>query len=273
MIKTTRSQKIEILKKIESGKYLNDEKVWTFLLAHLIDKQTKKTKLDILRLFTDQDITAVPDEIWFEAQPISPRRGARKGESEGNTKIDLAFGDIALRDKTECGIKYNSSNDWVCFVEAKLFSDCSPDTAHDPFRNQLSRVIENLVTFQDNGAYPANTYFTLLTPRIFKEKPFSKLYGYKFFEFMDRDNLSRDFEVCAIAERDDSTFQYPDKETLMNRLKSLKLNWITYEEVFKLTLGIEVNIADLGKKIPMELVQSLEAVKSDLKMKNISNKQ
>jgi len=260
MIKTTRSQKIEILKKIESGKYLNDEKVWTFLLAHLIDRQTKKTKLDILRLFTAQDISAIPDEIWFEAQPISPRRG-KKGESEGNTRIDLAFGDIGLRNDTECGIKFNRRDNWVCFAEAKLFSDCSPDTAHDPFRNQLSRVIENLVTFQDNGAYPANTYFTLLTPRIFKEKPFSKLYGYKFFEFMDSDNLSRDFEICAIAERDDSTFQYPDKETLMDRLKSLKLNWITYEEVFKLLLGVDFNITDLRVELPKKLIQNIEAAK------------
>ena len=178
--------------------------------------------------------------LWFEAEPISPRKG-ESGNTEGNTKLDLAFGGINKRDGKVGGIEFDPNNDfsWVCFVEAKFLSDCSTNVSYDPFRNQLARIIENLVTFQnteDNSKYPNPTYFTLLTPRVFKERPFSKLYGYKFFEYHDRQRLQHEFDLCTLNKRNEDRWEYP--EGIENRLSILKLNWVTFEEILEAELGL-----------------------------------
>ncbi|GAH87108.1 unnamed protein product, partial [marine sediment metagenome] len=175
MIETTSRQIEDIRTRIKSGKIHSDEKIWTFLTAHLIDQAG--TKSELLQKFTKEDVAPDNDlNLWFESQPIPPRQGI-SGNTEGNTKLDLAFGDIRKRGDTKAGIEFGKKNNWVCFVEAKLYSDCSTSVSYDPFRNQITRVIENLITFQSDHEYPDRTFFCLLTPRIFKQRPFSKLYG------------------------------------------------------------------------------------------------
>lgn len=184
----TLKQKNEIKNAISNSNFYRNEKVWTYFIASIIE--TSQNKDYYLSLFTSDNISFPSDmELWFEAQPIPPRKG-NSGFSEGNTKLDLSFGNIEKRSGTDSGIQYKiENNGWVCFIEAKLFSDCSNDTSYDPLRNQITRVIENLLCSQNNKVLPDKTNFSLLTPRIFKNNSTSKLYGYKYQEYQNSDML------------------------------------------------------------------------------------
>ncbi len=241
-ISTTDNQKKEIHKAIQSGNYAHNEKVWTYFVAHLI--LNSKNKKQLLEKFLGGNSIKEPCvkemEIWYEAQPISPRKGV-SGNSEGNTCLDMSFGAIKKREETDGGIEFSPKKGctWACFIEAKVLSDCSTDVSYDPFRNQITRVIENLVTFQnakEKSSYPNPCYFTLLTPRAFKERPYSKLYGYKYFEYHDWQRIEQDFELCCIDKRKESRWEYP--KYISKRLSTLKLNWVTYEEIIEQELGI-----------------------------------
>ena len=93
MIRTTKEQKNDIIRKINSKSYWHDEKVWTYLYAYLIDKSTNKSKYIKNILGTENSNTDNIEDLWFESEPISPRKGKRN-KSEGNSKIDLAIGGI-----------------------------------------------------------------------------------------------------------------------------------------------------------------------------------
>ncbi len=143
LINTTDNQRTEIYKPIINGNYAQNEKVWTYFIAHLILQSSNKKQL--LEKFLGGDPiteTCVKKmEIWYEAQPISPRKGV-SGNSEGNTCLDMSFGAIKKRENTGGGIEFSPKNDcsWACFIEAKVLSDCSTDVSYDPFRNQITRV-------------------------------------------------------------------------------------------------------------------------------------
>jgi hypothetical protein len=252
---TTTQQKTEIENAIKSGRFYRNEKVWTWFIAQIIEASIHKDYY--LKLFTSSNNTFDKDlELWFESQPIPPRRGKLRF-SEGNTKLDLAFGDIEKRLGTNSGIQYKiAENGTVCFVEAKLFSDCSNDTSYDPLRNQITRVIENLICFQNNNVFPERTYFTLLTPRLFKDNPSSKLYGYKFFEYQNADKLKNDFQNAAIIERNIKNWKYPID--IDRRIQTLTLNWITYEDIIEKEFNISsIDIcskADIKKNNILELI-------------------
>jgi hypothetical protein len=132
MIRTTSAQFTEI------QNALRNEKIWTFLIVSLFAQTPDQEKMiDLLcgePMNMDQRI-----DIRFEAQPISPREGKGK-YSEGNTKLDLAFGNIIPRRSTSGRIAYgpHEKDSWVCFVETKLLSDCSIAVSYDPLRNQLT---------------------------------------------------------------------------------------------------------------------------------------
>ena len=229
-IQTTRKQRAKIAKEIGGTNAPWNEVVWTYLLAHVLATSPRQH----LRLLCGEDVTPRdPFDAWFEAQPMPPRGGLR-GFSEKNSKIDLAFGDIARRGSAEgSGIAYaKRPGSWACFVEAKFLSDCSSTVSHDPLRNQLTRVIESLLCFQDaDGCFPERLYFTLLTPRHLQkvENRGARLYGYKMAEYADPAALLRDIQSCKIPVRNEPRWRYPD---LVQRLSSLKLNWVAYEDVF-----------------------------------------
>jgi hypothetical protein len=131
------------------------------------------------------------------------------------------------------GIAYGTHEpaSWICFVEAKCFSDCSPAVSYDPLRNQLAQVIENALCFQHEGEFPERVFFTLLTPRFFKEHPNSRLYGYKMREYADPEKLLADIELSRILVRNDAGYLYP--QNLRERLKVLQLNWGCYEDMIE----------------------------------------
>lgn len=247
MIHTTNNQKAEIRKVIESNKFYRNEKVWNFLIADILSNSMNRNYY--IKLFCNNSIKIESKiDIWYEAEPISPRKGKR-GNSEGNTKLDLAFGNIKRRGKTDAGIEYNSKekSSWLCFVEAKLFSDCSTLVSYDPLRNQIIRVIENLLCFQGGREFPQNLFFTLLTPRLFRDNPKSRFYGYKIDEYEDPKNIIKDIGLSPIPERRQRNWCYPDH--LKDRTKLLKITWITYEEIFEKEYDIiKLDLTNLKKE-------------------------
>jgi hypothetical protein len=178
-------------------------------------------------------------------QPLPPRQGVY-GKAESNTEIDLAVGDLEIRPGTETGIKFKAASGVgrVCLVEAKWLSDIASKTKHDHSRNQLARVIETGLTFQNQTAKPAfpeAVHVTLLTPSCFRvgAEFGSRLYFYKFREYSaalkdqtDSQHLpSMLWDICQaeIPKRESSAaWRYPD---LTERLPHLKLHWVTYEEL------------------------------------------
>jgi len=231
LIRTTDAQKDEIRKAIKSNKFYRIEKVWNFLVADILSNSLNRNHY--MELFCNKEIEIDSYlDIWYESEPLSPRKG-KSGNSEGNTKLDLAFGNIKNRGNTKSGIEYDpeKKGSWVCFVESKLFSDCSTNVSHDPLRNQIIRVIENLLCFQKDSKFPQNLFFTLLTPRLFRENPKSKLYGYKMDEYKNPKDILDAIRTSPIPERYKGNWCYP--EDLEDRIKLLKITWITYEEIFE----------------------------------------
>jgi hypothetical protein len=235
-MKITKAQIEELRTDINNNKIWGNEKVWNFLTGYLLENS--KHKDYYTQLFCGENIGL--SKIWFESEPIAPRKGTYKS-SEGITKLDLAFGSIKLREKTIGGIEYDPSekNNMVCFVEGKYFSDCSNKVSYDPFRNQIIRVIENLLCFQGNMMYPEKLVFTLLTPRKFKENPKTRLYGYKLSEYKLSNNILNDINLSNIPIRQTDTWSYP--ANIEERIDKLKVNWVVYENI----LEREFNITNL----------------------------
>ena len=207
-----------------------NEVVWTFLLADLLDRSPLRAQH--LQLLFGTELQ--PSEPWFEAKPFSPRK------REGNSRIDLAAGAIQQRGSTDSGIEPAPNATWVGFVEAKVLSDCSTTVANDPLRNQITRVIENLLCFQTAGRHPERLHFSLLTPRYLREAANrrSRLYGYKFDEYkQDPTAILRDIALCKIPERaPEGTWMYPS--SLEAHVGKLSLHWAAYEDVFDAEPGL-----------------------------------
>jgi hypothetical protein len=247
-LKTFDSKAIIINKNCDFKKeiYAN-EIVWTYIVG----KYAEQNK-DIYNLISgfQQDKSHA---IYIEGQTLTPYK-----KIEGNSYIDMALGSIGIRAGTESGMKYDKSlGSEICFVEAKYLSDLSVKTKHSPVRNQMDRVIENLICFEDSGQYPKKIVFTLLTPRLFKDNFGSRLYSYKFHDYTkllskDKNELATRIELknCKSEKR----FKF-NKETdfIRNRLKSLSLNWVTYEDVFEI-LYPDLKYLDITKLEDAELI-------------------
>ena len=252
LIKTTEAQKLLLNKSLSHEIQKGDEKSLTYLILQCINQNNLVT--EFVNLLTKEKV-ATPIDLWFEAEPLSIKKG-KSGKSEGNSKIDLAFGAIKPRGNTGCGIEYNSkSNDFVCFVEAKYLSDCSLKTKHDILRNQLTRIIENLLCFQGDGMLPERLHFVLITPQLFKDNYWNRLYGHLFMKYQkNKLTILEHIQKSEISNRNSANWSYP--ESLENRINQLSLHWVSYEEIFKKILNIEIE--DVTKiTIPnlMELIK------------------
>jgi len=236
---------------------IKNERFWNCLIASILCGENQK---ESIKKFCN-DIDNEVDYIYLEAIPEHPR------DKDGDTHLDISFGNIQNRKSTKNGIEFNSEKNqineenkkpddkpekkpWVCFVEGKLYSDCSKDITHDPFRNQIIRVIDNLLCFhylenkndkQSNKYFPENLYFVLLTPRAFKEHKKTRLYGYKYLDYYDEENKKIKHENIIndlLEYRDEINDEkyiekikkYNDSEKIEN---NLKINWVTYEEIIE----------------------------------------
>jgi len=211
-----------------------DEVVWTFLLglSYAASGWDGIRKLESLLSGTTVDPT-VQHPIWLEALPMPPR------SKEGNTNVDLAIGAIGPRAGKEGGIAYDPTlGSSVTFCEMKWYSDISKNVTHDQHRNQLSRVIENAITFQGNGLFVEKVTVTLVTPEIFKgTSPKSRLYHYKLEEYQNDPSIllaewQRSYE--QMPKRSQSGWTYPDETHLHEILKSgFTLKHLSFEELFR----------------------------------------
>lgn len=246
MIRTTDAQMESLAKELRRRSAPRNERLWTFLVASLLDQHPDQATL-VGRVCGEPVPVPARLDVWFEVEPMPPRHGTQ-GRSEGNTVLDLAFGHIAMRGKTKGGIEYgpHERGSWVCFLEAKCLSDCSTTVTYDPLRNQLTRVIENLLCFQGGGNFPQRIFFALLTPRLFKDHPGARLYGYKMREYEDRGRLMEDIAGCCIAKRSQPDFVFP--ENLGERLAALRINWVTYEDLLGPVFDLKVVTEHRGVK-------------------------
>jgi hypothetical protein len=248
MVRTTPAQWALMRKAVGASNIYRNEQVWTMLVATLFAQAADPSAI-IAKLCGDDSVSAQgPLDIWFEAAPIPPRKG-RTGKTEGNTMLDLAFGDVRSHRGTGCGIEYgrHRPHSWVCFVEAKCLSDCGTRVQYDPLRNQLARVIENLLVFQGKRQFPERLFFTLLTPRVFKKNPTSRLYGYKIAEYKNEPKkLLADIDSCPIPCRNNAKYEYPD---LSKRVDALTINWVTYEDLLEPDFGTSLDLVGAPDKI------------------------
>jgi hypothetical protein len=84
-------------------------------------------------------------------------------------------------------------------IEAKVLSDASYQVNFDPLRNQLARLIDVMLEPASSTYAPLKdrkhdlSVAVLLTLRLFKDNPHSRLYGRLFNEYRGRpDALGRD---------------------------------------------------------------------------------
>ncbi len=213
----------------KSSRDFTDEQIWTFLVAcgYAIAGEQGIARLTEIVTGSHQKSPANP-KIWFEVLPIPPRKG------EGETHIDLALGTIAIRQGTESGIGLDDvESSWICFCEMKWYSDISISVTYDIHRNQLARVIENALCFQKPRKYAEKVYVTLVTPSIFRNAPLkSRLYQYKFREYnTNRTCLIDDLNACVLERNNQPDWSFPSD--LSQRVKSLSLQWTTYDELFE----------------------------------------
>ena len=211
-----------------------DEVVWTFLLglSYASAGWDGIRKLESILSGSAVD-SGVQHPIWLEALPMPPR------SKEGNTNVDLAIGAIGPRAGKEGGIAYDPTlGSSVTFCEMKWYSDISKSVTHDQHRNQLSRVIENAVTFQSNRLLVERVTVTLVTPRIFVgTEPKSRLYHYKVEEYQKDPSIllaewQRSYE--RMPTRSQTDWRYPDDDHLLDILENrFTLQHLSFEELFE----------------------------------------
>ena len=119
-------------------------------------------------------------------------------------------------------ILLNSGKGFAVLMEAKVLSDISCQVTYDVMRNQIARNIDVMLEPNEKLCDPLKerdpdkTLFLLLTPRIFKNNPSSRLYGYKLLEYMrDPSSLGRDL---------------PHRTNCDLEAISKRLGWLTWED-------------------------------------------
>jgi hypothetical protein len=252
MVRTTQAQRAAILKALSPDiKWLN-EKIWTYLVADLLDRADDQGP-PLARLCGQAVPCTRRVDPWFEAEPLSPRIGTPGVDNESNTKIDLAFGAIRQRGTAASGIEYDQDapDSWACFIEGKHMADCDVKTTYDLLRNQLERDIESLLCFQKDGHYPQRLYFTLLTPRLLRNNWRARLYGYRMREYLaDKSLVVEDIERFTLRVRDNFGQVYPN---IQDRIQVLTLNWVSYEDVFEQAFGnAPIDMRDPGPTPELE---------------------
>ena len=70
-----------------------------------------------------------------------------------------------------------------------------------------------------------------MTPRLYRDKTTEKLYGSLINRYKNPKHIRDDIKKSQIPERRQKNWCYP--EDLEDRIKMLKITWITYEEIFE----------------------------------------
>ena len=129
-----------------------------------------------------------------------------------------------LEGATVCDAVMINKNGFSVIIEAKVLSDISVDTTYNTMRNQIARIIDVMLepsSNQDNvlsKREPDKTLFLLITPRLFKENPHTRLYGYKF----------REYKECPMKIEKD--LPHRAEENINWCEISRRLGWATWED-------------------------------------------
>ncbi len=219
-----------------------DEKFW--IAATMMGVFHNKTRVeDLTRLFTMAfgDVPPIdglsdwedcfPENLhlFFEVSlPSPPSYNAWLLENRDKRHfipyvLDSAQDSKHLEGKTNVdALLVNSENGFAVVIEAKVLSDTSYETTRDVTRNQLARNIDVMLERNDrlcdplNRRDPAKTIFLLVTPRLFKDNPKSRLYGFKLNEYKsDPSSLAQD-----LPHRTDCDWKAISK----------RIGWLTWED-------------------------------------------
>lgn len=119
-------------------------------------------------------------------------------------------------------ILINPKNGFTVLIEAKVLSDISCDITYDTMRNQMARNIDVMLEKNEelceplNKREPEKSLYLLITPKLFKDNPSSRFYGYKFNEYKSNpDSIGRDL---------------PHRKGYDWGKISRRLGWLTWED-------------------------------------------
>jgi hypothetical protein len=140
-------------------------------------------------------------KLFFEARipsPIEYRNWLKENVSSRNfipyiidktkNKKDEYRSDLESATNVDA-LLLNSTNGFAVFIEAKVLSDISYQVSYDSMRNQIIRNIDVMLSSNNglneplNKRLPENTLFLLITPKLFKDNPRTRLYGYAFTDY------------------------------------------------------------------------------------------
>ena len=205
---------------------LSKEIVWTYLVA----RKFQNNQAELAKKLCGAE-EKLPDnsQIWLETY-LHPTRRRQEEVKYWRSRSDLSVGYLELVEDRDSQIR--SNGDWISIVESKWYDDIHPNSKY-PEILQLSQLIEHALLLHDNnGKFPDRVYVTLLTPQYFKEGkgPFSERnYEQKFVKYTnDLSLLKKDLELCPL------TFLKHSFDILFERLDSLILRWVTFEELLDL---------------------------------------
>jgi len=138
--------------------------------------------------------------------------------------LDSAKDKVNLEGATNVdAIVLNSKTGFAVIIEAKVLSDISYETTYDTMRNQIVRNIDVMLEKNNELCHPLDkrdpekTLFLLITPKLFKDNPSSRLYGYKLNEYKTNpESLSGDL---------------PHRINCDWQNISSRLGWLTWEDI------------------------------------------
>ncbi|MGE5480365.1 MAG: hypothetical protein ACM3U1_08060 [Chloroflexota bacterium] len=229
---------VDILKKLLIKNFgelppFKSDTTWDELLGKREDLQLiLEAVVPAPKQYRDFLITASRNRILipYMMQQLKPGcLHTRTSAFEGSTQVDALIINTKL-DKPFC-----------IFIEAKVLSDISPSITYDVMRNQIARNLDVMLTdspgSEDHTVKKStkpeerkslskkidkdNSLFLLLTPRVFKENPGSRLYGYKMREYKYNPlNINAD-----LIHRKDIT----DWNAVADRI-----GWTTWEDIWEI---------------------------------------
>lgn len=205
---------------------LNSEVVWTYLVA----RKYQNNLSELTNILCGFDEKLPPNaKIWLEAY-LDPTRNWKEEIISWRSRADLAIGCLEMVQGKDAQIRANG--DWICIAESKWFDDIHKNSKFSEIY-QFSQLIEHALLLHDQkGNFPDRVYVTLITPKYFKNQigKFSRrIYWDKFQSYKsDRKNLEKDLNLCPLS------FLKYDISTLIDRIDSLKINWVTFEELLGL---------------------------------------
>jgi hypothetical protein len=167
--------------------------------------------------------------LFFETSLPSPRV-YKEWLSENLTRrqfipyiLDSSYQKRNLEGATSVdALLLNAGSGFAIIIEAKVLSDISYGVVYDVMRNQLIRNIDVLMEKNHglpdplNKRDPDKTLFLLVTPKLFKDNPITRLYGYKFDSYkINPNSLALDL---------------PHRRGVDWEGLSKRLGWLTFED-------------------------------------------